>query len=169
MGGTQAVGREFGVEAKLGLWSAVYRARDAEVRGIIEGGLSPDLAFITERKLGRGRVVLLGSMPQGEPGRNMLRSMIDHYADVASASVRPSATAGTLVVQRETSDGRVWIIVNVNGAGGSVELPAYGVDLVTGKQISGGTIEIGPYQYSAIEFAGATLPKSPAMANSPVA
>ncbi len=163
MDGTQAVGRAFGTEAILGLWSAVFRVGEAEVVGVIEGGVTPGLAFITQRELGRGRVVLLGSMPQRESGKTMLQAMIGHYAGIASVSTRRWATAGTLAIERERHGARIWIVVTHNGAGGIVEFPGKGVDILGGGQVDAGRMEVGPYEYRVIEFAAAEKYSSQAM------
>ena len=57
------------------------------------------------------------------------------------------------MVQRERPGARIWIMIDMNGAGGSVELPAKAVDIFSGAEIDAGSMEIGPYEYRVVEFA----------------
>lgn len=155
MDGTGAVGQAFGVSAPLSLWSAVFEPVPGEAAaiGTISGGLTPGLAFLTERRHGRGKLILLGSMPDGEDGDLLLRKLIGHYAEEAGITVRSDATPGTLVVPRAGDDGReLWVIVNLDGSGGSVTLPRGGLDAVTGRNVPAGALAVGPYEHRVIQL-----------------
>ncbi|WP_438446029.1 beta-galactosidase [Gorillibacterium sp. sgz5001074] len=156
MDGSGTVGRAFGVEAPLTLWSSVFQPVEATAVGVLEGGPSPGLAFLTERTVGSrgGKVVLLGSLPGGEAGDRLLRSMIDRYAGEAGVRQRTDATAGTIVAPRVDRDGRsVWVAVNMNGAGGTVTLPSGGMDLLSGDGLEAGTVlRVEPFGYRAVRL-----------------
>lgn len=152
MDGTGSIGRAFGVSAELALWSAVFKPLEATAVGVIEQGLSPGDAFITERRLGRGKVVLVGSMPVGEEGDQLWKNLIAHYADEAGVTLRTDATPGTLVAPRNGNGYRLWIIVNMDGKGGSVTLPGSGWDVLERTPVGPGTVQVGPYAYKAIRF-----------------
>jgi len=150
---TGTKGRAFGVEAELSFWSSVFKPVEAEAVGILVGGLCPGEAFVTERRLGEGKVVLIGSTPTGDEGNELWVKLIEHYAAEAGVTVRTDATPGTIVAQR-TGDGyELWIIVNMDGAGGSVTLPTSGVDVVTNEEVAQGKLAVGRYEYRAIRFA----------------
>lgn len=152
MDGTGATGSAFGATAPLGLWSAVFRPVEAVVMGVIEGGLTPGYAFITERRLGKGRVVMVGSMPLGEEGNRMLQAMVLHYAAEAGIKEKTDVSQGTVVVPRKGKDGTVWVVVNMDGNGGSVTLPADGTDVVENGALPSGKLEIGRYEYKVVRF-----------------
>ena len=104
MTGTEARGNAFGMSAPLGLLSAVFEPKGAKVMGTVHGGVTPGLAFITEYKIGKGKIVMIGSTPQGEEGKAMMEKIIDHYACEAGISVRVNATQGTIVAPRHGKD-----------------------------------------------------------------
>lgn len=153
--GTESIGRAFGVAAPLSLWSAVFEQLEggASVVGEISEGLTPGLAFITEHRHGQGVIVMLGSMPSGEDGDQLLRKLIRHYADKAKVTGLSDASPGTIVAPRRGADGQVvWIIVNMDGRGGSVTLPSPGTDAVTGDELPAGKAYVDAFEYKAILF-----------------
>lgn len=149
---TGAKGRAFGIEAELSLWSSVFKPVDAEMIGELVDGLSPGEAFITERRLGQGKVVLIGSMPTGEEGEELWKRLIDHYSQEAGVTIRTDVTPGTIVAPRRGDDYELWIIVNMDGSGGTVTLPSHGIDVVTNEPVARGVLTVGRYEYRAIRF-----------------
>ncbi|MED2943388.1 beta-galactosidase [Bacillus swezeyi] len=145
------IGKAFGVKAPLSLWSAVFESGHAEAVGIIEKGAAPGKAFITEHKRGKGKIVMLGSMPAGEAGDIMLKKLISHYAEEAGVTQGTDATPGTIVAPRRGPDGIVWVVVNMDGKGGEVTLPEDGTDLISGER-SANRLKLTPYEYRVIQF-----------------
>ncbi|MFT0802251.1 beta-galactosidase [Bacillus swezeyi] len=145
------IGKAFGVKAPLSLWSAVFEAGHAEAVGIIEKGAAPGKAFITEHKRGKGKIVMLGSMPAGEAGDIMLKKLISHYAEEAGVTQGTDVTPGTIVAPRRGPDGIVWVVVNMDGKGGEVMLPEDGTDLISGER-SANRLKLTPYEYRVIQF-----------------
>ncbi|MNJ40588.1 Beta-galactosidase YesZ [compost metagenome] len=155
MDGTGSIGRAFGISASLSLWSAVFQPLEggASVVGEISEGLTPGLAFITEQQYGQGTIVMLGSMPSGEDGDRLLHQLIRHYADKAQVALQTDVTPGTIVAPRLGADGQtVWIVVNLDGCGGSVTLPSPGKDAVTGDELSAGKVTVEAFGYKAISL-----------------
>lgn len=150
--GSGATGSAFGEKAPLSLWSCVFEATDADVLGVVEGGPADGLAFLTERRVGRGKVAMLGSMPAGEAGAAMLERIVRRFADEAGVTQRTDATPGTYVYPREAAGERLWIAVNLDGVGGSVTLPADGVDAVTGARVAAGPLAVPPYGRRAVRL-----------------
>lgn len=152
MEGTSTIGQAFGVSAPLGMWSAVFEPKEAIAIGVLEEGLTPGKAFITEHQLGKGKIVMLGSMPMGEDGDVMLKKLIDHYAVDAHVCLRTDVTVGTIVAPRQGDGYHLWIIINMDGKGGSVTIPHEGYDQLAQTGIKPGNLEIGKYEYRIIRF-----------------
>ncbi|QHZ46474.1 beta-galactosidase [Bacillus sp. NSP9.1] len=147
------VGAAFGVKAPLSLWSAVFEPDDSEAVGIIEEGAAPGKAFITEHKRGKGKIVMLGSLPAGEAGDIMLKKLISHYAEEAGVTLGTDVTPGTIVAPRRGMDGLVWVVVNMDGKGGQVTLLDRGTDLISGEPMSG-CLMLKPHEHRVICFSG---------------
>ncbi|MCI3923985.1 beta-galactosidase [Paenibacillus sp. TRM 82003] len=153
MDGTGSVGQAFGATAPLSLFSAVFEPIEGQAIGFITEGLTPGKAFITESKRGRGKIVMLGSMPSGEEGDAMLKKLIEHYSAEAGVTVRTDVTNGTIVAPRRGDGGeQLWVIVNMDGKGGAVTVMREGVDLLTNEPVERGTVEVGEFEYKMIRF-----------------
>lgn len=152
MEGTGTIGQAFGVSAPLGMWSAVFEPKEAIAIGILEEGLTSGKAFITEHRLGKGKIVMLGSMPMGEEGDVMVKKLIDHYAVDAHVRLRTDVTVGTIVAPRQGDGYHLWVIINMDGKGGSVTIPQEGYDLLAQTEIKPGSLGIGKYEYRIIRF-----------------
>ncbi|KQB94464.1 Beta-galactosidase YesZ [Geobacillus sp. PA-3] len=152
MDGTGTIGRAFGVSAPLGMWSSVFEFHSEHCVGVIEEGLSKGKSFINEHRIGKGKIVMLGSMPIAEEGDKLLVNLVNHYANEANVNLRTDATAGTIAVPRKGDGCTVWFIINMDGQGGSVTIPAIGVDMLTGAQVSPGKLQIGNFEYRVVQF-----------------
>ncbi len=150
--GTNAQGEFQGTTAPLSGWCHAFRANhlDTKIVGALTCEQAPGLAFITERKLGRGAVVMLGAQPQGDAGAAMLTKLLAHYA-VQAGAVRISASKGTLVCPRVTPEGRVlWLAVNLDGRGGQVELPRSAKDALSGAALAAGSLKLARYEHRVV-------------------
>ncbi|MDF2792152.1 MAG: beta-galactosidase, partial [Neobacillus sp.] len=152
MDGTGTIGRAFDISAQLGLWSSVFEADSSSEVGIIEEGLSKGKAFITEHRLGAGKIVMLGSLPVGDAGDLLLQKLVDHYSQEASLTMRTDVSKGTIVAPRQGDGYTVWFIINMDGNGGSVTIPLTGLDLKTNKVVEPGKLELGRFEYKMIKF-----------------
>jgi len=148
--GTGSIGHAFGLSAPLSLWSTVFTIKEAEAVGTISGGHADGLSFLTERKYGQGKIVMLGSMPAGEEGAELLSKLFSHYAEQAGVTVRSGVTPGTIVAPRRGAEGTVWIAVNMDGKGGSVDLPEPAYDLLSGDAVPRGLLHVPAYGYRAL-------------------
>jgi len=150
--GTNAQGEFQGATAPLSGWCHAFRPNhlDTKVVGALSCEQAPGLAFITERKVGRGAIVMLGALPQGEAGAAMLTKLLAHYGVQAGARCI-SASKGTLVCPRVTPEGRaLWLVVNLDGRGGQVDLPRSGSDALSGAPIVAGAIKLARYEHRVI-------------------
>jgi beta-galactosidase len=151
--GTDARGTACGVTAPLGGLAAALRPVDQGTRvvGAMKSKLAPELAFITERKVGKGCVVVIGAQPEGGRGQAMLEMLVAKYAAAAGVKVRFQVSPGTVVCPRRGVDGKdLWIVQNMDGAGGRVKLPAAAKDLLTGKRIFGRELKVAGYEWRVV-------------------
>ena len=152
LSGTDTFGSAFGITSELQLWSNIFKTNGAKEMGTIFSGLTPGLSFITENIVGTGKIVLLGSMPQGENGDLMLRVMITHYVKECGIKMCSDVSEGTIIVPREGDGFKVWIIINMDGKGGCVTLPATCIDEITGEELRCCILEIGCFEYRVVRF-----------------
>jgi beta-galactosidase len=119
---------------------------------VIEEGLSKGKSFITEHKLGAGKIVMLGSMPICESGDLQLQKLVNHYTEEANVTLRSDVTQGTIVAPRQGDGFTVWFVINMDGNGGSVTIPQQGIDLQTNSVVEAGKLELGKFEYRMIQF-----------------
>jgi beta-galactosidase len=153
--GTGAVGEAFGCAAPLAGWCSALRpaTADTAVVGTLQSDLAPGLALMTERKLGKGAIVVLGTLPDGTHGRTLLEKIIAHYAAQAGVALRAGCTPGTIVCPRVGAKGRpLWIVVNMDGKGGEVNLPRAATDALSGAHLRPGVLTLARYEWRALEL-----------------
>lgn len=150
-----AQGEAFGRSATLVGWTHAVRPVDAQtlVLGTLRTGHHDNgLAFLTERKVGRGRVLLLAGDPSGDAGMKLREQLLLHCADVAGVT-RFGVSPGTIIAPRRTSAGaRLWIAQNLDGKGGRVRLDAGALDAFDGAPVTDSEAEIAPYGYRVFRF-----------------
>ncbi|MBP3953359.1 beta-galactosidase [Bacillus suaedae] len=152
MDDTGSIGRAFDVSAPLGMWSSVFEHNQDTVVGTIEEGLSAGKAFITEHALGAGKIVMLGSLPLGDAGDQLIQRLVDHYCVGANVSLRTDVTKGTIVAPRQGDGYSIWFVINMDGNGGSVTLPKEGLDMQTNTKVNPGTLKLEKFEYRVIQF-----------------
>ncbi|MEI7025352.1 beta-galactosidase [Paenibacillus sp. y28] len=156
IGDTGSTGHAFGAAAALGRWAHVFDPAEssAQVVGVVQGGPSDEAAFITERRVGQGRIVMLGAAPLGDEGKELIRRLVEHYAGQGDLTLRLDVTPGTLAVPRIARNGayKLWCLVNMNGKGGEAVLPSGGTDALTGETVQAGRLAIQPYEYRMIRM-----------------
>lgn len=154
--GTDAVGEAFGLSAPLSGWCSALRpvSPEAKVAGALKTALAADVAFLTERKLGRGAIVVLAAQPEGDAGKKLIEAIVTHYAQQAGVALKYTATPGTIVCPRAMNDGgTLWVTINMDGQGGEVTLPKGGVvDALTGESLPAGKFTLGKYVWRALKL-----------------
>ncbi|WP_462405406.1 beta-galactosidase [Gracilibacillus sp. Marseille-QA3620] len=149
---THTYGRAYGETELLGKWGTVFKPLEAIAVGILSDGLAEQEAFITERAIGKGKIVLLGGMPKGEE-QMLLKKLFLHYTEEASVRLCGNVTEGTIIAPRELNDKTFWTVINMDGKGGGVSLPeGGGVDLLTDETLNSGYLPIGKYEYRLIRL-----------------
>ena len=79
-------------------------------------GRSKGKAFAVESEYGKGKIVVLGALPE----REFLAAMLKYYSDFLSLpAVRMEA--GSYLIRRENEKGEFAIAVNLNGKGGRIQ------------------------------------------------
>lgn len=153
--GTDAKGEAFGQSAALQGWCSALKpvAPETKIIGPLKTKLlESELAFITERKLGQGAVVLIGAHLGGDVGWNLRAKLVEHYAAQAGVTQRYAVSGGTVVAPRVRADGSaLWIAVNLDGKGGHVELPTGAKDALTGLALAA-ELKLERYGWKAIAF-----------------
>jgi beta-galactosidase len=148
-GGT---GEAFGEKAQLKLWTSVFKLKGAKAMGIVKGGVTDGEAFITENKSGKGKVVMLGSLPCGENGDKMIQELINHYAKEVNICVRAEVSEGTISIPRHDEQNIYEVIVNMNGNGGNIIIPTEAFDILEKVNIPKGELKLDKYQYKILKL-----------------
>jgi beta-galactosidase len=134
-------------------WCAAVKVAhsDTKVLGTLNSGLIPGTAFLTERVLGKGKVVLLSAHPTGDEGKAFMANLIQGYAKELQIAAQLEASLGTVVCPHITKQGKpLWVVINMDGKGGSVKLARNTRDAVTDKPISGSNIKLKAYEWRAL-------------------
>ena len=141
---------ETGETIGSGLWYDIFDEAPENTLAVVHGGHKAidGKACIIERKVGRGRVILLGTFPDYQT----LKRLYTHA--LRSASVDCGRSEGQLlVVPRKGEDVSGLILVEYAGepASYTLEKPMY--DMVSGKTVSG-EIRLGAYDILVLETIG---------------
>jgi len=121
---SNARGCALGLEVELTGWSYLFESNGAKIIGTVKGGPTPDLGFLSEYSLGKGKVVILGSEPCGEEAPAFIKMLLNHYAEQADVQFRYDVSAGTIVAPWSNESSQLLVVVNMDGKGGSLKLPA---------------------------------------------
>lgn len=128
-----------GEECGLGMCYDAYECAEGarSLASYTEGEFAP-YSVITRRNVGRGRVILLGSVPSHEDLRRL-------------AGQKPIAEAsGNVILTRRTGDAEGIIAVEVENKAGYVMLDGSFTDRITGRKLSGKT-PIAPYEVLVLQ------------------
>jgi len=145
--------RDFGVEYSDGtqsqgsLWYDTLEPSDCEVLATYTEGPGAGLAAITSRKMGKGRIIVLGTLPRPEDLLKLFASA------AAEADVHPVADASDnlLVVPRSGEAGEGLMLVEYENRPARIALPKPATDLLTG-QTESGEIEVEPYGVKVLKY-----------------
>lgn len=155
MSATDAQLKAFGLCAPACLHGAALTVQaGTSVKGSMQGGITDGYAFLTERKVGKGMVVVLSALPQiGTPeGDKLMETILEHYTSVAEVTDRFSASNGTTVITREGTGAykRIYTAINGTDVQGEYTLCEDGVDIITGNTVLKGARPLLPFGYEVI-------------------
>ena len=136
-----------GAESAGSLWYDSLKPRDCEPLAVYTEGPGAGLAAVTVRKMGKGRVVVLGTLPSPADLLKMLQPI------AAEAGIAPVANASEnlLVVPRDGVAGKGLMLVEFENRPARIALPRQATDLLTGR-VESGEIEIPPYGVKVLRY-----------------
>ncbi|MBS6474664.1 MAG: beta-galactosidase [Clostridiales bacterium] len=137
--------------APLRFHGCALESRGAQIKGLLSSGMTPGLGYVSEHQVGKGRIVMIGAMPDLRlaEGRSLWMHILKHYADTANITNRFTASAGTTVIRR---NGKYEIVTAINGSdrNGSYELDCSGIELFSGKYVNKGQRTLAPFSYEVV-------------------
>ena len=130
------------------LWYAGFEAKHASVLAAYTEGPLNGLAAVTETPLGKGRIIMLGTLPPPDEMQNILR----HTA--AQCEIHPvcQATSNVLAVPREGEAARGIIVMEIENRPGTCILLETAWDVLNNRERSG-EVELAPYEIMVLQTA----------------
>jgi beta-galactosidase GanA len=131
------------------LWYAGFELTSAKAIAVYTEGPLEGLAAASETRLGKGRIILLGTMPLAADMRRLMLQF------AAQCNIRPAAEASpnVLVVPRKGEAGEGLIVIEIENRPGVLELPTPVRNMLDGNEYTG-RLEIAPYQVMVLRAAG---------------
>lgn len=139
--------RDFGVrwsdgrESQGSVWYDGFELRGAEALATYMEGPMTGLAAVAQRRMGDGRIILLGTMPQASD----LRELFGVFGQTAGVNRACDATEGLIVVPREGTAGRGMVVVEIENRAAGLVVREPVKDLLTGQMYGAGGIKVSPY------------------------
>ncbi|OGV75062.1 MAG: hypothetical protein A2340_14550 [Lentisphaerae bacterium RIFOXYB12_FULL_60_10] len=129
------------------LWFDAFEAKGSRVLARYADGPMAGDAAVVERRMGKGRVIVLGTVPDAESWAALVVRVC------AEAKIRPvtEASSNVLVVPRNGKGGTGWVVVELQNETGRVTLPKPARDLLTGKTLRG-ELEVAPHGVHVLTF-----------------
>ena len=145
-----------GMEACAEYYTALFTPNDAQSKGSVIEGIGKGLSFLTERSVGKGKIVLLGAKPAGEFGDAMLQAIIKHYAKEAGISETGfretcKTTDGTISILRKNAKEEFVFFINMDGKGGKYFAGQGYTDAFTGDKVNAGWNELAAYEFAVVK------------------
>ncbi|MFH1740814.1 MAG: beta-galactosidase [bacterium] len=129
-------------------WAFAFSPVDAKPMGKYENGPAAKEAWITERDLEKGKIILLGAAPD----HPTLAKIFKRASNNTPYKHTTDITWGSLAAPREGNNRSGWIIVNWDGKGGKVTLPTNAIDHLTNKELPAGPLNLNPYDAYVLEW-----------------
>ncbi|MBM4144482.1 MAG: hypothetical protein FJ225_12970, partial [Lentisphaerae bacterium] len=135
-----------GRDAAGSIWHYGFELRGAKALATFTDNELNGLAAVTRRRLGKGQVILLGTMPSNEDLQRLLLEV------AGEAGVKPVAEASpnVLAVPRAGKAGKGMVVIEHEHKPGSLTLPRPMTDLLTGKRHTG-VVELAPYSVMVLK------------------
>src|SRR5699024_11583275 len=98
-------GESFGHTVELGMMSSFFMPKEGtEVKGTVSEGQAKGYAFITEKQIKKGKIVLVGSMPMGDEGTDLWKRIIKHYTSHSELESDLIMEPGIVIIPRKNID-----------------------------------------------------------------
>lgn len=136
-----------GSKSKGSIWYDCCETKKAEVLAKYTENELKDHAAIVRRKVGRGQVILLGTMPEKEEMKKLLQSVC------GKAGIKPAAeaSANLLAVPRKGKVGEGLIAVEFENQPATLTLTTPATDLLTGRTYKD-KIQIKPFGVLVLKY-----------------
>ena len=128
-------------------YDAMELAGGRSVATYTEGPMK-GLAAIVENKMGKGKVIVLGTCP--EPAA--LVSLIAREAKKAGILPVAKASTNLLCIPRSGKGGEGMIVIEIENKSASLTLAKASVDLLTGKKYPRGIVPVKPYSVMVLKY-----------------
>ena len=136
-----------GIESAGSIWYDGLEARGAEALATYTEGPLKGLAAALRRKVGKGQIILLGTMP----GREHLKKLLLSVCSQAGIEPAAQASPNLLVVPRKGKAAEGLIAVEHGNCPASLTLTRPATDLLTGRKYTG-NVEIQPYGVMVLKY-----------------
>jgi len=136
-----------GSKSRGSLWFDGLELRGAKALATYTTGPLKGLAAVTKHKMGRGQIVMLGTLPEPQDLMKLLMTLAKNV-DIAPVA---QASPNLLVVPRQGTAGKGAIVVELANRPGSIVMPQPAVNLLTGEKFAG-KVDIAPYGVAALKF-----------------
>jgi beta-galactosidase GanA len=136
------------VECKL--WCDAFETgKSGRTIATYADGPARGMPAIIERRLGRGKVVVLGT----QPDLGILSTWVRKYARLSTGAGIKAVTPGIVATPRVDKKNNLsaLIAVDVAGQGGELTLAKHAVNLITGETLHG-TLPLKPYDVLLVKF-----------------
>ena len=136
-----------GKDSQGSVWYDGLETRDSEALASYTEGPCSGLAAAVRRPLGKGQVILLGTLPQPA---DLLRLVHETAQD---ADLKPvlEASENVLAVPREGPAGKGLVVVELENKPGGLNLPEPVEDILTGRVLRGKT-RIDPFGVMVLKY-----------------
>jgi len=127
---------------KYGLWSEALSSGNGEERDAYKNGLHNGKTAIIENKVGKGKVVFLGTDPESE----VMEQLMLKYAGEQAIQTMALGHKDILVVPRKGKSGEYKFIINLQNYVQKIGLFTDVEDQLNGKRFMAGIVELKPFQ-----------------------
>lgn len=155
---TGTEGEAWGERVPLGLWGTFFRTNGAERLGQLVAGRSNGQSFLSDHRVGRGRIVFLGAWPEGEKGAAWLQGLVSRYAMSAGCEQPIESSPDVAVAARSDAHGEIWFAANLGSQDGFVVLPKAASDAVSHAPMSVGRVTLPAHGWRAIRLSSSPRP-----------
>lgn len=136
-----------GDESTGKIWYDGFEVNEGQALATYTDGPLKGLAAVVQRNIGKGRIVLLGTMPEAGALQKLLISI------TSQAGIAPAAKADSnlLVVPRKGKAGEGAVVIELENRKGSMVLPKPATELLGGNRLSG-EICVRPYGVLVLQY-----------------
>jgi len=148
------VGQAFDHNVELGMMSTFFTPMDGtKVQGVVSEGQAAGYAFITEKEVKKGKIVLVGSMPMGDEGKELWKELINYYGSYKGLNNDLIIEPGLVIVPRKNVKNKrkqYWLVNFTNEMKvWETNKPLY--DQLESKKLKVGKYSVSPFGYMVLE------------------